>query len=140
MNNELFGWVNEESQLMLDRGYLQEGQSVYDKVAQIADRVGVKFGPTIRGYVYEALAKGWMSASSPIWANFTEERGLPIACFGSYVNDDLIDIYGTLSEVAVMTKMGGGTSGYFGGLRVKGAPVSKGGASSGIMSFYFQIY
>lgn len=34
-------------------------------------------------------------------------------CFSSYCPDSLEGIYSTLREVAVMTKQGGGTAGYF---------------------------
>ena len=43
-------------------------------------------------------------------------------------------IYGALHEVAMETKLGGGTSGYF-KLRSIGSPIKGGGISSGLMSF-----
>jgi ribonucleoside-diphosphate reductase alpha chain len=44
-------------------------------------------------------------------------------------------ILGKVAEVGTMSKMGGGTSGYFGALRPRGAKISAGGESSGPVHF-----
>jgi len=75
---------------------------------------------------------GYYSLSSPIWSNFGRDRGLPISCFGSYINDDMDDILYKMSEVGVMSKVGGGTSGYFGAIRPRGAKISSGGEATGV--------
>ena len=134
---EKYWWLTEESQAMLERGYLLPNQTVEEKLNIICkyaasfykDEVGLK------ERFLEIFERGWCSLSSPIWANFGEERGLPISCFSSFVPDDLDKIYSTLHEVAMMTKLGGGTSGYFGKLRPVGTPIKGGGISSGLMSF-----
>ena len=134
---EKYWWLTEESQAMLERGYLLPNQTVEEKLNVICkyaasfykDEVGLK------ERFLEIFERGWCSLSSPIWANFGEDRGLPISCFSSFVPDDLDKIYGTLHEVAMMTKLGGGTSGYFGKLRPLGTPIKGGGISSGLMSF-----
>ena len=134
---EKYWWLTEESQAMLERGYLLPNQTVEEKLNVICkyaasfykDEVGLK------ERLLEIFERGWCSLSSPIWANFGEDRGLPISCFSSFVPDDLDKIYGTLHEVAMMTKLGGGTSGYFGKLRPLGTPIKGGGISSGLMSF-----
>ena len=134
---EKYWWLTEESQAMLERGYLLPNQTVEEKLNVICkyaasfykDEVGLK------ERFLEIFERGWCSLSSPIWANFGEDRGLPISCFSSFVPDDLDKIYGTLHEVAMMTKLGGGTSGYFGKLRPIGTPIKGGGISSGLMSF-----
>ena len=71
------------------------------------------------------------SLASPVWSNFGKKRGLPISCFGSHISDDMGDILFTQSEVGMMSKLGGGTSGYFGKLRHRGASVTNNGESSG---------
>jgi ribonucleoside-diphosphate reductase alpha chain len=85
------------------------------------------------------MAKGFYSLSSPIWANFGLKRGLPISCFGSYVDDTMEEILKKSAEVGIMTKCGGGTSGYFGDyfgdLRERGAEISSGGKSNGPVHF-----
>ena len=56
---------------------------------------------------------------------------MPISCFGSNVDDDMGNILYTQSEVGMMSKLGGGTSGYFGHIRHRGAAVKDNGVASG---------
>ena len=77
------------------------------------------------------MAEGFYSLASPVWSNFGKERGLPISCFGSNVDDDMGNILYTQSEVGMMSKLGGGTSGYFGHIRHRGAAVKDNGVASG---------
>ena len=125
-----YWWLTEESQSMLERGYLLPGQTVEEKLKSICKYAAsfYKDEEGLKEKFLELFERGWCSLSSPIWANFGEERGLPISCFSSFVPDDLDKIYSTLHEVAMMTKLGGGTSGYFGKLRPIGTPI-KGGQS-----------
>jgi len=77
------------------------------------------------------MSEGFFSLASPVWSNFGKERGLPISCFGSHIDDDMGNILYTQSEVGMMSKLGGGTSGYFGKIRHRGAPVKNNGEASG---------
>ena len=77
------------------------------------------------------MSEGYYSLASPVWSNFGKERGLPISCFGSNVDDDMGNILYTQSEVGMMSKLGGGTSGYFGHIRHRGAAVKDNGVASG---------
>lgn len=60
-------------------------------------------------------------------------------CFGSYCGDSISEILDTASEVGLMTKMGGGTSAYFGDVRCAGSPITGGGESEGVTPF-LRIY
>lgn len=132
---EKFWWLNEESQGMLESGYLLPNQTVQEKLEKICKHnANVGGTPEKWEKFYDVFAYGWASLSSPIWANHGEDRGLPISCFGTYVSDDLYEIYRGLTEVAMETKAGGGTSGYF-NLRPKGSAVNGGAVTSGLMSF-----
>lgn len=129
-------WLNDESLAMLERGYLKPNQSVEEKLTLICNYAAKKLNkPELSERFYEIISKGWASLSSPIWANFGEGRGLPISCFTSFAGDDTDHIFKTVHEVAMMTKNGGGTAADFSSLRPKGANVSGGGSSSGVMSF-----
>lgn len=131
-----YWWLNEESQTMLERGYLMQTQTVDDKLEIICKYASSFYKKSeLKDKFKELFERGWCSLSSPIWANFGEDRGLPISCFNSYVPDSLEGIYSALHEVAIMTQKGGGTSGYFGKLRPIGTPIKGGGISSGMMSF-----
>lgn len=131
-----YWWLNEESQTMLERGYLLKGQTTEEKLDLVCTHAAdILNRSDLKEKFLEVFEKGWASLSSPIWANFGEGRALPISCFSSYVPDSLDGIYSSLREVALMTKHGGGTAGYFGKLRPVGSDVKGGATSSGAMSF-----
>src|SRR5690554_5975504 len=58
-----------------------------------------------------------------------------ISCFNGHVPDYFEGITHKLGEVIMQTKIGGGTSGYFGELRGRGSAVTDNGQSSGAVSF-----
>jgi len=130
-------WLNENSRAFLARGYLAEGQTAEERIRVIADNAEKYLNRDgFSDKFYEYMSKGWISLSSPVWSNFGVKRGLPISCFGSYVADDMGNILYTNSEVGMMSKFGGGCSGYFGALRARGAGISgDNGHSSGSVHF-----
>lgn len=129
-------WLNEESQQVLNRGYLLKGETTKTAIERIANAAAKRlYKPELKEAFIEMIEKGWMSLSSPIWANMGTERGLPISCFNVYVPDRIEGITHKLGEVIMQTKIGGGTSGYFGALRERGSAVTDNGKSSGAVSF-----
>lgn len=131
-----FAWLNEDSRLFLQRGYLLEGTTALDRIRYIAEHAERKLG--IEGYAdkfYHYMARGYFSLSSPIWSNFGLDRGLPISCFGSYIGDSIHEIMETTAEVGMMSKIGGGTSGYFGDIRPRGSAIKNNGKSDGSFNF-----
>lgn len=129
-------WLNEESQQILNRGYLLKGETVKTAIERIANAAAKRlYKPELAEAFIEMIEKGWMSLSSPIWANMGTERGLPISCFNVHVPDNIESITHKLGEVIMQTKIGGGTSGYFGELRERGSAVTDNGKSSGAVSF-----
>ncbi len=129
-------WLNSESEQILNRGYLLKGESVKGAIDRIATAASKQlYRPELKEKFIEIIEKGWMSLSSPIWANMGAERGLPISCFNVHVPDYIEGITHKLGEVIMQTKIGGGTSGYFGELRGRGTAVTDNGQSSGAVSF-----
>ena len=131
-NSEGFEWLNEYSRQFLASGYLTEGVTPEGRIREIAERAEQIL--QIPGYAdkfYGYMSEGFFSLASPVWSNFGKERGLPISCFGSHIDDDMGNILYTQSEVGMMSKLGGGTSGYFGKIRHRGAPVKNNGEASG---------
>lgn len=129
-------WLNDESEQILNRGYLLKGESVKGAIDRIATAASKQlFRPELKEKFIEIINNGWMSLSSPIWANMGTERGLPISCFNVHVPDYIEGITHKLGEVIMQTKIGGGTSGYFGELRGRGTAVTDNGQSSGAVSF-----
>lgn len=136
MSKKDFYWLNRDSRTFLKRGYLEDGETPEDRISVIADAAQKILAiPGFSEKFQNYMAKGWYSLSSPIWANFGKQRGLPISCFGSYIEDTMEAILKKSSEVGMMTKGGGGTSGYFGELRERGAEISSGGKSNGPVHF-----
>lgn len=131
-----FYWLTENSRLFLSRGYLSEGQEPEERLKEISDEAERILG--IEGFsdkFYGYLSKGYYSLSTPVWTNFGNSRGLPISCFGSHLSDNMGNILHTAGEVGMMSKYGGGTSGYFGDLRERGAEITNNGTSSGAVHF-----
>lgn len=129
-------WLNEESEQMLNRGYLLKGETVQGAIERVATAASKRlYKPELKPAFIELIENGWMSLSSPIWANMGTERGLPISCFNVHVPDNIEGITHKLGEVIMQTKIGGGTSGYFGSLRGRGSAVTDNGRSSGAVSF-----
>jgi ribonucleoside-diphosphate reductase alpha chain len=131
-----FDWITEESITFLERGYLSKGEEPLERIKIIADHAEKLLG--IEGFsdkFYDYMSKGWYSLSSPVWANFGKIRGLPVSCFGSNIGDNIESILYTQAEVGEMSKMGGGTSGYFGNIRGRGTPVTDNGLAPGSVHF-----
>ena len=135
-NRENFEWINEESITFLRRGYLSDGEEALDRIRTIANHAEKILG--IEGFAdkfYDYMGRGWYSLSSPVWANFGKKRGLPVSCFGSNICDNIESILYTQAEVGEMSKMGGGTSGYFGNIRERGAEITDNGHAPGSVHF-----
>lgn len=129
-------WRNAESEQILNRGYLLKGETVEGAIDRITTAAAQRlYKPELKPAFQELVERGWMSLSSPIWANMGTERGLPISCFNVFVPDNIEGITHKLGEVIMQTKIGGGTSAYFGALRERGSAVTDNGKSSGAVSF-----
>ena len=129
-------WLNDESEQMLNRGYLLKGETVEGAIDRITTAAAKRlYKPELIPAFKEMITKGWISFSSPVWANMGTQRGLPISCFNVHVPDYIEGITHKLGEVIMQTKIGGGTSGYFGELRNRGTAVTDNGKSSGAVSF-----
>lgn len=136
MSHKPYYWLNSHSRLFLERGYLSDNISPEDRIKEIAQNAERILGiPNFANKFENYMSLGFYSLSTPVWNNFGNKRGLPVSCFGSYIDDTITSILYKVAEVGVMSKMGGGTSGYFGDLRSRGAKISVGGESSGPVHF-----
>jgi ribonucleoside-diphosphate reductase alpha chain len=133
---EKWYWLNEDSKLFLSRGYLTEGKTAEERIEDIAKKAEDILGE--EGFAdkfVDYMSRGWISLATPVWTNFGINRGLPISCFGSFIDDTMSSILLTQAEVGTMTKYGGGTSAYFGELRPRGDEITDNGKSSGPTHF-----
>ena len=131
-----YKWLNKDARDFLKRGYLQDGETAEKRGEDIA--LAAEKILKVKGFAAkfsDYLAQGFYSLSSPIWANFGRERGLPISCNGVFIENRMDAILDKQAEVGMQTKHGAGTSGYFGDLRGRGVEISAGGTSSGPVHF-----
>jgi ribonucleoside-diphosphate reductase alpha chain len=138
--HEKFYWLNDDSRTFLSRGYLSAGETPEQRIRDIAETAEKYLG--IAGFAdkfYDYMARGYYSLASPVWANYGKKRGLPVSCFGSFVDDNMESILYGVAENGMLMKNGGGTSGYFGAVRHRGAPITDSGESSGSVHF-MQMY
>lgn len=136
-----YDWANDDVRKFMSRGYLLDGETIEERVDDIADTFSghlVSMGLPVSNAVWQAdklhdaISNGWVSLSSPVWANYGRKRGLPISCNGSYIPDSIEGMKLKDAEIAVMTKHGSGTSAYLGDIRPRGTPVSAGGYADGV--------
>ncbi len=131
-----YKWLNKDARKFLNNGYLQDGETAEIRGHDIA--VAAEKYLKIKGFAEkfeDYLYRGFYSLSSPVWANFGRERGLPISCNGVYIEDRMDSVLDKQAEVGMQTKHGSGTSAYFGEPRGRGAKINSGGESSGAVHF-----
>lgn len=131
-----FGWITPDTKTFLERGYLTQGETPIERIKQIANHAEKLLGE--EGFAdkfFTYMSHGWYSLSSPVWANYGKERGLPVSCFGSNIEDNIESILFAQAEVGEMSKLGGGTSGYFGNIRKRGSQITNNGETSGAVHF-----
>jgi ribonucleoside-diphosphate reductase alpha chain len=139
--NKDFYWVTEETRQFMEKGYLDPGQTVEERVREIAAHAADILKDTLETGAedfeerfYNCMKKGWFSLSTPVWVNFGKNKGLPISCYGTQLEDDTFDILRGAAEIGAMSKLGGGTATYFGKLRPRGAKIGSGGETNGAVS------
>ena len=129
-------WLNSHSRIFLERGYIEQGGTPEKRIRDIAENAERIL--KIEGFAdkfEDYMSRGFFSLATPVWTNFGNARGLPVSCFNSYISDTMQSILHKVAEVGMMSKLGGGTSGFFGDLRARGSSISVGGESSGPVHF-----
>jgi ribonucleoside-diphosphate reductase alpha chain len=131
-------WLNEDSRTFLSRGYITESpeQRIKD-VANTAERY-----LKIEGFAKkfeDYMSQGFYSLSTPVWINFGKDKGLPVSCYGSNIDDNLDSILNASREIGMMSKYGGGTSAFLGKIRSRGSIISTGGRADGPVH-YARLY
>jgi len=118
--------------------YKVEGQSVrgqFERIAKTAAKhlKGTSFEEVAEGKFFDLLWKGWLSASTPVLANMGTNRGMPVSCSGTVIEDSVDGFYSNLREVALLTKYGFGTATDLSAVRPRGSEISIGGKASGVL-------
>lgn len=131
-------WLTEEGFITLTKGYLLPGETPKDMYRRVA-KAAASYLPSDHQKweddFFNIIWNNWLCLSTPVASNFGTKRGLPISCFGSYVDDSIFSIFEKNLEVAVLSKHGGGTSSFLGDVRGRGAEITGGGSSNGTTSW-----
>src|SRR6056297_1265041 len=132
-----FEWLNDTSRKFLDSGYLLEGETAEDRIRQICDSFDQYIGVSGMGdKLWDYCSRGWVSFSSPVWSNYGRpKRGLPVSCYGGTTGDSVAEILYFQAETGILSKVGGGTSGNFGGIRPRGSHITGNGKTGGAVHF-----
>lgn len=132
-------WMTNESYSTLSKGYLLKGETpkgMYKRVSSgVADRL-VK--PELADKFFDLMWKNWLCLATPVASNTNTKRALPISCFSLYIPDSMIGISDSMTELAIMSKYGGGVGVHWNGVRPKGSPIGPdgdGGNSDGVIPF-----
>lgn len=115
--------------------YETNGRSVrgqFERIAKTAAKHVPQY-PEAEGKFFEMLWKGWLSPSTPVLANMGTNRGMPVSCSGTVIEDSIDGFYSNLHEVAMLTKNGFGTATDLSKIRPRGSKISVGGKASGIL-------
>jgi ribonucleoside-diphosphate reductase alpha chain len=129
---------------MFKAKYTVAGQSVrerYEAIAATAGDIADELYPredqtSWTAHFLDAIWNGWLSPSTPVLANLGTDRGLPVSCEGSYIEDSVWGFYETLKEAAILSQNGFGTSAYLGDIRPRGATFSDNGKANGVVPVF----
>jgi len=129
-------------QLLVNQDYLDRGETPRDMYHRIAERaanltqfdIPKSYGyPTWYDAFFGIMWKGWLSPSTPVLTNMGNNRGHPVSCSGTDLQDSIKGFYTARTEIAQLTQRGYGTSWCLDHVRPRGSAISKGGTANGIM-------
>lgn len=134
-------WYNDTTHLFMSRGYLEQGQGILEKIKDIGDHAENIL--KIEGFsdkLQDYIKRGYYIIPTPVWKNFNaKSKESSISCFGVDIGDTVESIIFKAGEVGIQNKIGGGSSGYFGNIRPRGAKIGEDGKSNGTVAM-MEIY
>lgn len=137
--NRVPEWITTPSWQLLKEKYLDDStpdlKCLYTRVANCAAS-HLPDSHTWSARFFELMWKGWLSPSTPVLANMGTDRGSPVSCSGSYIDDSIFGFYDNRTEGALLSKEGFGTSGYLGDIRHRGSVISSGGLADGVVPVF----
>lgn len=94
-------------------------------------RIVDNYGDNWEQCFYNLFIEGDTAPSSPLLANGGTDRGSPVSCSGSYIDNSVNGFYDTLKETALLSKEAFGTSAYLGDIQGRGSITAKGFKATG---------
>ena len=128
-------WMNEEGYLTIARGYLLPDETPKEMFKRIAvSAAKYQKDPSYwAAKFFDYMWKNWLCLASPVLSNMGASRGLPISCYSIHVGDNINSIFNKNTELAVLSKHGGGVGIYLGDIRARGTKIKGNGNSEGII-------
>lgn len=127
-------WLTNAGFSTLSKGYLLKDETPRDMYRRVSKAAAYRLGkPELEKEFYKIIDNNWLCLATPVACNLGTDRGLPISCYGSFVDDSIHDIYTSIHETAMLTKNGGGIGKYWGGVRASGQKVGDNGYSKGVI-------
>ena len=126
-------YLTEDAYATMSSGYLQLDETPLGLYKRVSHASAMRLNMYhMESKFLEILWKGWLGLASPVASNMGGNN-LPISCFSSSVADDTYQIFEHYKELAILSKYGGGTGSFWGNVRGRGTPISKGGVSEGVV-------
>ena len=119
---------------LLQKRYCKSGESpegVFKRVAEVLSEGDRRFEEKL----FDLMVGGMFLPNSPCLFNAGTKNGNLHACFTLCVEDSLDSIFSSVVNMARIFKSGGGVGINYSPLRERGAELSGGGSSSGVLSF-----
>lgn len=114
---------------ILSRGYLKEGEKDWNDIAlRVSNFCGGK-------EMYHAMIEKKLIPASPFLLNAGTNDPQLFSCFVLPIEDSLKSIFKFYDDAATIFKSSGGVGANWSALRPKGAKLSNGGETSGVVSF-----
>jgi len=126
--------LSKNAQFLLKERYCRKGEKpveVFDRVSEALSLGDKKFEKQL----YEAMKRGFFLPASPTLRNAGIKKTLLHPCHVLEISDSIESIMNCLSNCALIFHFGGGVGFNISKLRPKGASLSTGGVSSGVVSF-----
>lgn len=127
-------WTTGSWQLFKER-YLYDAANPREQYERIA-RTLARHTPDPAYFQEKFFQYTWDShiyLSTPVLANTGTSRGLVVSCAGSQIDDSIYGIYEAKKKIAMLTKMGFGTSSDLSKIRPRGAQIHGGGVAMGVL-------
>ena len=132
---QLPDWYTTQAWQMFKKSYSVPGElAVLGRHRAIAKTLARHLGKHAAEYeekFFKELWEGRLSPASPALANAGTNRGMVVSCSGQMIDDEVYSFYTSLTETAILSKYGFGTSGDFSSVRPRGTKFGTNGKANG---------
>lgn len=132
--DEVPSWMSENGARAVKKR-LYGNETIRESYERVANRYAEITGRyDISEELFEYMWNGWICLATPVHSNMGTDRGLPISCFKTFMDDSLTGesgIYPTVNECAEMSRVGGGVGVSIGAIRPKSSEIKGNGGKSG---------